>query len=362
MTAKERLVSQTLYQEADRVPTIGGWIMGASNLADLAEIDLASFLTDPEQGTIRAHLNLHVDGVVDPVVPTSADQIRTGFVEEARFEGIEPEVIAEAAEKVPDEKEILAAFDHKAETTRFRTHFESAASSWRGIVRLPNFWEIGGHFPLYGTYGYTAFLSACALYPEAVERIWWGKSILSRERAKILALLYRELDLVPTMFCGEDLCSMRGPLCSVEFLRRHYLPSVKMIIDPLVDSGVRMIHHCDGDVRPIIDDLLELGFRGFQGFQYECGVSIRDLRARQTCFGESPLIWAGMSVSRTLPFGSPDDVAAEVEGFYRDTDDGHGLFLFTSNVSGVEVPPDNLRAGYRRAHTLQVACHPNLRQ
>ena len=354
MSPKERLVNQTLRQSADHVPTIGGWILGASNLAQVAGLSLPAFLEDPFGGMLKAHLSLGVDGMVSPVVPTSADQIRTGLVEESHFEGIEPEALLEAAEEVPDEAELVAGFDCTAERARFRAYFEEALSGWSGIVPLPNFWEIGGHFPLYTQFGYTAFLSACALYPEAVERIWWGRSVISRQRSKILVDLYRELDLVPTMFCGEDLCSMRGPLCSVDFLRTRYLPTVRMIIEPLVDAGIRMIHHCDGDVRPIVSDLLDLGFRGFQGFQYECGVSIAELRSLKTAFGEPPLIWAGLSVSRTLPFGSEDDVRAEVEGFYRDTDGGHGLFVFTSNVSGVEVAPANLAAGYRRAQQLVV--------
>lgn len=328
--------------------------MGAANLASLANTGIDEFLADPYRGTLEAHWHLGVDGMVSPVVPTSADQIRTGLVEEAVFEGIEPEALLEAAAKVPDEREILSGFDRDVETARFRNYFGRAFRDWGAIEPMPNFWELGGHFPLYTQYGYTAFLSACALYPEAVGRIWWGRSIASRERAKILVDLYREYELIPTLFCGEDLCSMQGPLCSVEFLRAQYFPTVRLIIEPLVNAGVRLIHHCDGDVRPIVPDILGLGFRGFQGFQYECGVSIRELRSLKTVFGEAPLIWAGMSVSRTLPFGSEDDVRAEIDGFYRDTDGGHGLYLFTSNVSGVDVPPRNLVAGYSYAQTLKV--------
>ena len=355
MDSKERLVSQTLHQTADHVPTIGGWILGARNLSRIANCSLEQYLQAPFEGVIRAHQNLNVDGVVSWVITTEADQIRAGLVEEAKFEGIEPEALLDAAERIPDsEEKILAGFCAEAEAARYRSHFANALESWGGIVHLPNFWEIGGHFPLYTQYGYTAFLSACALYPEAVRRIWWAKSIRSRERAKVLVEIYKEMGLVPTMFCGEDLCSMQGPMCSLDFLRKQYFPTVAMIIEPLVESGVRLIHHCDGDIRPIVNDILRLGFRGFQGFQYECGVSIRELRSMRTLFDEQPLIWAGMSVSRSLPFGSEDDVRAEIDGFYRDTDGGHGLFVFTSNVSGVDVPAENLVAGYQHARQLKI--------
>ena len=156
------------------------------------------------------------------------------------------------------------------------------------------------------------------------------------------------------MFCGEDLCNNHGPMVSPAFLRQHYLPHVQMIIAPLVDAGMRLIHHCDGDVRPLIDDYLAIGFSGFQGFQYELGIDIVDLRTRRSALGEDLLFLTGLSVSRTLPYGSAADIAAEIDYFVDCTDGGRGMFLFTSNVTGVEVPPDNLRAAYSYIKTVDM--------
>ena len=131
----------------------------------------------------------------------------------------------------------------------------------------------------------------------------------ARERARILVKLYRKYDLVPVMFCGEDLCNNQGPMASPAFLRQHYLPHVQMLIAPLVEAGIRLVHHCDGDVRPLAADCLRIGFSGFQGFQYETGVDPVELRKLRSPLGEVPIFFMGMSVSRTLPFGTPDDVA-----------------------------------------------------
>lgn len=346
MTAQERLSRAVHLQEVDRVPTIGGWIGGVRVLAELGGITPERYLQSPMQGVIRANRALGVDGMISPVVPTELDQIRTGLVEESRFQGVEPEDLLRDAEQAPDDSKVLQGFDEAGEESRMRQYFEVARRDWEGIVPLPNFWDLGGHFPLYTVYGYQAFLAACALYPEAVERLWQVRSLASRRRAEILVRITCEMELVPTLFCGEDLCNNQGPMVAPAFLRRHYFPTVRHIVEPLVESGVRLIHHCDGDIRPLAQDFLDLGFRGFQGFQYELGVSIRELRQLRTAFGEPPVIWAGLSVTTTLPFGDAEAVRQEVEGFVRDTDGGLGLCLITSNVTGVEVPPDNLRAGY----------------
>ncbi len=347
LSPKERLTRQARGQEIDRVPTLGGWMLGVRNLARIAGISVAAFLADPLDGTVRANLALGVDGMVQPVIPESLDQVRTGLVQEASFTGTPPEALVTKANSYPDsEKEVLASFDYAAEERRYRDYFETAFRKWRGIEPLPNFWEIGGHFPLYTEFGYVAFFEACALYPESVGKIYWAKSLHSRERAKILVRLYREYNLVPLMFCGEDLCNNQGPMVSPKFLRRYYLPTVQMIIEPLVDAGVRLIHHCDGDVRPLLEDFLAIGFSGFQGFQYELGIDPYALRQMHSRLSKELLFFTGLSVSRTLPFGTPADVREEVDYFLDFTNGGQGMFLFTSNVTGVEVPPENIQTAY----------------
>ena len=365
LTRKQRLLRQARGQEIDRVPSLGGWMLGVPILAQIAGLSIDQYMANPLAGTLKANHVLQVDGMVQPVIPSRLDEIRTGLVQESSFVGIEPEALVAAANQMPDsEKEILAAFDAAAEEKRYRDYFERAFRDWGGIEPVPNFWEIGGHFPLYTEFGYIAFLMACALYPEAVGKIYWVKSVRSRERAKILLKLYREFDLVPLMFCGEDVCNNKGPMVSPAFLRKHYFPTVRMIIEPLVDAVIRLIHHCDGDIRPVIDDFIEIGFSGLQGFQYELGIDPYELRKKRSRLGEELLFFTGLSVSRTLPFGTPDEVREEVDYFLDFTEGGRGMFLFTSNVSGVEVPPENLAAAYQHVKTFrpgQPRPNPRLR-
>ncbi len=354
LSAKERITRAARGQEVDRIPSLGGWMNGVRNLAALAGITVEQYLTDPRAGVIRANRALDVDGMVDPAVPKSLDEVRTGVVEEQRFAGVEPEALLEDAEKLPDsENQVLAGFAAAATEQWYRDYFNSAQRDWQGIVAVPNFWDLGGPFSLYQDYGYTAFLTACALYPEAVRKIWWSRAVVAAQRSRILVRLYRELDLAPLLFCGEDLCNNQGPMVSPQFLRENYLPLVGMIIEPLVDAGVRVVHHCDGDVRPLIDDFLDIGFSGFQGFQYECGVDICDLRTRRSRLGEEIILFTGMSVSRTLPFGTASDIRDEIDFFVQATDGGRGMFLFTSNVTGVEVPAENIRTAYRYVKEIE---------
>ena len=353
MTSKERLTRAARGQEVDRVPAIGGWLGGAPVLAELAGCSKDEYLADPYLAVIKAHKALDVDGMVLPIVPSQWDEVRGASVLEDGFEAVEPEDLLTYANSLPDnESEILRSFDAARMEREFRDYFENAFARWEGIVPVPNFWDLGGHFPLYYQFGYIAFLSACALYPEAVGKIWWAKSLPSRERAKILVRLYREYDLVPLLYCGEDLCNNKGPMVAPELLRGHYFPTVRMITEPLVDAGIRLVHHCDGDIRPLLNDFIDAGFSGLQGFQYEIGLDPCEFRRLRSLRGEELILFAGMNVTRTMPFGTPQDVRDEVDYLFDVTDGGRGMFLFTSNTTGPEVPAENIRAGYRHIKTL----------
>ena len=212
---------------------------------------------------------------------------------------------------------------------------------------LATVWEAATNFSLYFEYGYEAFLAAVALYPEEIGRIYWEDSIRARERNRVVVRLMREYGMPPMLFCGQDICVNRGPMVDPVYLRTHFWPYVKISIAPLVEAGIRVIHHCDGNVMPLVDDMIGAGFSGFQGFQYECGVDPRELRKRRSLLGEVPLLLGGLSVTRTLPFGTPAEVADEVDYCLDCSDGGKGFFLFTSNVTGVEVPPANIEAAYR---------------
>lgn len=362
LSSKERLLRQAAGLEVDHVPCLGGWINGVANIAALAGLSIPAYLENPEAGVIQANRNLGVDGVVTPVIPRDIAEIRHGGAAmDIDHAGAEPEDLVVLADSLPDtDAKILAGFQAKEEEQKLRSYFDHMFSTWKGIEPIPNFWDIGGHFPLYHEFGYEAFLMACSLYPEAVHKIWYTRSLHSLERAKILVSLYKEYQLVPLMFCGEDLCTQTGPMVSPDFLRQYYFPTVKMINEPLVNSGIRLIHHCDGDVRLLVQDFINNGFSGLQGFQYECGVDPYALRRMRSSMGEELLLFAGMSVTYTLPFGTLEDIRNEVEYILDYSDGGRGLFFFTSNVTGVEVPPEHISEAYR--YVKECSCGNSLKK
>ena len=217
MTGKERIIRQIEGEEIDRIPLVGGWNLGVANVAKLAQLSTSEYLADPLGGVIKANLNLGVDALALPIIPTDATAIRSGSIEQHNFSLIEPEALLERAMAIPDnEAAVLAQFDAVVAEHEFRHNFQGLIGRLRtaNLEFLPNFWNVSANFSLYFEYGYEAFLAAVALYPDAVEKIYWESGILRKEQNKIVLKLMKEWSLLPIIFCGHDICDNRGPLVS----------------------------------------------------------------------------------------------------------------------------------------------------
>ena len=348
MNNKERIIAQLKGEEVDNIPIIGGWSLGVKNMAELGGISVEEYLKEPENSVIEINKKLGVSGMVQYIVPKDIDAIRDGDLQEETFNDVEPEVILERAEKIPDnERDIIKSkVNYDLMYKKYYDYIGDMQAKIGDICYIITDWYVPVTFSLYFSYGYIAFLSGAALYPESLEKIWWEDSIIKREHNYAMLNVIRDLDMVPIIFTGDDICNNSGPMISPDFLHENFWPHNKRALEPLVENGIRLIHHCDGNVMPIVDDMVAAGYSGFQGFQYECGVDIYDLRKRKSILGEEMIIMGGLSVTRTLPYGTKEDVINEVNYSVDATDNGRGLFLFTSNVTGVEMPPKNLITAY----------------
>jgi hypothetical protein len=134
----------------------------------------------------------------------------------------------------------------------------------------------------------------------------------------------------------------RSTLVSIESLEKMWLPHFLSSIAPALDAGFKLIWHCDGNLSAMVPILLEAGLAGFQGFQYEDGMDYEKICAMRTRDGESLIIEAGVSVTRTLPFGTPADVVREMK-FLVEHGPKTGLFLAASSSCTPGTPWQNIK-------------------
>jgi len=130
-------------------------------------------------------------------------------------------------------------------------------------------------------------------------------------------------------------------------------PAWKRIIDETraVNPDVKFFFHSDGDVTPIVDDLIEVGFDILNPIQPEC-VNPAEFKRR---WGDQITLDGGGSVQRTLPFGSPEDIRAEVDFLMRSCAYNGGYVFRASNAVSFDCPVESVVAYYEMARDYDLA-------
>ena len=257
-----------------------------------------------------------------------------------------PEAVVEHMERVlfPKLEQEIAAFDQEAKVKAMLAfEADTQAVLGTGILKAPDQYPVMT-FPSfeYGRYGYENYFMAYALYPEVMERHFALGADLALLHNQAGARAYVEGDLPPYVRTECDMTDSRGTLASIESLDRIWFPHFARCIRPLVDAGVTIIWHSDGNIMQMAPRLLEAGLKGFQGFQYEDGVDYPRLCGMKARDGDSLLIVAGVSVTRTLPYGTPEDVRRELR-WLVENGPKTGLFLGASSSIAPGVPWENLK-------------------
>ena len=118
-----------------------------------------------------------------------------------------------------------------------------------------------------------------------------------------------------------------------------------------VNPDVAMFVHSDGMLTDLMDDLIEIGFNVINPIQPEC-MDPLEVKRR---WGDRITLHGCISIQRTLPFGSVDDVRHEVETLIRQCGYNGGLVLLPSNNIQPDTPIENILACYHTARDFAVS-------
>ena len=152
---------------------------------------------------------------------------------------------------------------------------------------------------------------------------------------------------VDIVITGDDVASQTSLMMRMEMWRKYLQPLQKATAQAVKEAhaGCYVFYHCDGNVEPLIPDLIASGVEILNPIQPEC----MDPAAIKRRYGDRLSFWGTVSVQKTMPFGTPEQVAAEVRERIREVGRGGGLILAPAHVLGPEVPWENIVAFFAAA-------------
>jgi uroporphyrinogen decarboxylase len=371
MTSRERVLCTLQHEEPDRVPIV----LGVSNatgirmkayqalkqhlgfrgedryLYDWPELGTASI----DEGVLR-RLRSDVRGVLDahpaelltrnrerePGTPFF-DSWGIGQVETEPgewFPAVHPLAEADSLEDL----EAYPGWPDPSDTSRVahvRAQADALAKEGEyAILATP--WLL---FPLeraFGLQGMDRFLLNLASKPDFAEALLRKNAEMCKAlMAPFLVELGEHVDIIKI---GDDLGTQTSLLMSPDMYRTILKPIHADYIEFIKQrTDAKVFFHTDGDVFDLIVDFIEIGVDVLNPIQTSAG-KMADLKALKSAYGEEIVFCGGIDTHRTLPHGSPMEVAEEVRRVIEILGPGGGFMLAAVHTIMDGVPPENILA------------------
>jgi uroporphyrinogen decarboxylase len=141
---------------------------------------------------------------------------------------------------------------------------------------------------------------------------------------------------------GDDLATQTGPLISPEAYRTFLRPVYKEYFAFVRSkTKAKIFFHSCGNVVDLLDDLVEIGVDIINPVQVSAMGDTAALKAR---FRDKVSFWGAIDTQHVLPYGSAQEVEAEVRRCIRDLGPGGGFVLAPVHNIQPDVPPENIVA------------------
>ncbi len=147
----------------------------------------------------------------------------------------------------------------------------------------------------------------------------------------------------------DDVNTQNGWMISPDVFRRMIKPKEKRLVEAIKrKTNAKLFFHGCGAAFDLIPDLIDLGFDIINPVQTSAkGMDPKRLKA---AYGKDIVFWGGgVDAQRTMPFGTPQQVADEVRQRIDELAPGGGfVFAAVHNIQASD-PPDNIITAFDTA-------------
>jgi len=134
-------------------------------------------------------------------------------------------------------------------------------------------------------------------------------------------------------------CSVGGFLRPTQF-KAIFKPALKQISDCIKAHDLPLFFHSCGCIKDYLDDLVELGMDALHPLQRTAGMDLAEVKRK---YGDRVCLVGNIDSSRTLPYGSREDVEREVLEALRIAAPGYGYILASDHSLHDGISVENIR-------------------
>ncbi|MEM2929561.1 MAG: uroporphyrinogen decarboxylase family protein [Thermoproteota archaeon] len=348
MNPRERCIKSIEFEEIDKVPTV---LRARPEVISILEQHLNV------NGFDNICSKLDVDVRFAPAIGLTGGYVPEGVeVKEGPYEAAYTIGYGGEYELRKDRWGIISKWSNKTYTYQYVDHplrtIELEDYSWPDVDEgslehvekyrrsNENFCVYGGVIHLFEIAwqltGFNKLMVMMRRNDPKVERILDMLNDIRLRQAQLL--LEADVDVI---YDGDDVGAQNTMILSPTIWRKFLKPRYRFLSDLIHTKGKYFFFHSDGWIEPIIQDLVEIGVDILNPVQPE---TMDPVRIRELC-GNRMAFEGTLSIQRTLPFGSVEDVRKEVRKRIRGLG-STGLILGPSHSLQPDTSLENILAIY----------------
>ena len=153
-------------------------------------------------------------------------------------------------------------------------------------------------------------------------------TVLGRYADWTIAIVRHLKDMgIDYVWTFDDMAYKNGPMFSLKVLGEVFMPHLRRVADAIKGEGFPWILHSDGDIMPLLDDLITLGFEGLHPLE----PGPMDIEAVKRSYGDRLCLVGNIDLHYTLTQGTPEEVEAEVKRRIEIVGRGGGYMISSAN-------------------------------
>ena len=140
---------------------------------------------------------------------------------------------------------------------------------------------------------------------------------------------------------ADDYGSINAPFMSPDHFTKHIVPHLGRMVRAFRDSGVPVMMHSDGHIKPLLDLIVNTGIKAYHPVERAAKM---DLKATKDAYGDRLCLIGNVNNKTTLVTGSVQDVIDETKECIRIAGPGGGYILSSDHSLKDDIPNENIFA------------------
>jgi hypothetical protein len=343
MSKRERVLRTVAHQETDRVP-IYDILQNDTLIEHLAGETLTVAKGDSVKArAIRACLDMTrmPAGPSEPRVQRREDGL---VVQHERWTSwIIQRPWHDRASLLAWVRQEIARAEGQRFDAAFATQFHQRLAYFQGLIGDDTVLVVEsgvGLTEIYWALGWEEFAYLLADEPALI--LEWLEARHQAELRRVAAIA--DPRLIPIALTYDDIAYKNTTLLAPRWLRQHWVPRLAALNATWHGRGVLCLFHSDGNLWPVLDDLVAAGIDGLNPLETIAGMTVAEVRARHPQL----FLTGGVDVSQLLPFGTPQEVRAVCRANIAAAE-GRGYFLGSTTELMWDLPLENILAMFSSA-------------